>query len=79
MTTLIIYNDLETIRFTKVDGDYSKFNNMVFNVGLYDEMEKECGEFLWDSDGNLKHDFTTDINMLENKEWDKIALITFVP
>ena len=79
MKTLIIFNDCETVKYITVDGDYSKFNNIVFNVGIGSELENECNNWLWTDAGILKHIFSDDISIIENKEWDKVAIITWIP
>ena len=81
MKTLIIYNDTDKgeIKYIILDGDFTRFHNVTFNVGDNSEVELECGCWLWDEEGNFKHNMTNDINILESKEWDKVALITWVP
>lgn len=79
MKTLIIFNDCETVRYITVDGDYSKFNNITFNVGVGSELEDECNSWLWTDEGILKHVFSDDISIIENKEWDRVAIITWIP
>lgn len=79
MKTLIIFNDCETIQYIIVDGDYSRFNNIVFNVGIVTELEKECNQWLWDDDGVLKHIMSTNTSIIEDKQWDKVAIITWIP
>ena len=81
MKTIIIYNDIETVlKFAIVDGDYSKFHGVVFNSMKPHEYEVECGKFLFnDESGAFKLNFTEDISLLENKGWDKIAVIIFIP
>ncbi len=79
MKTLIIFNDCETIKYAIVLGDYSKFNNITFNTSISSDLEDECNSWLWTSDGVLKHNFIDDTSIVENKEWDKIAIITWIP
>lgn len=80
MKTLIIFNEIESIGFAVVDGDYAHFNGVVFNSMMNHDHEQECGEFMFnDETGTYKHDFVNEISLVENKEWDKVALITFLP
>jgi hypothetical protein len=80
MKTLIIFNEIDSIGFTIVDGDYARFNGVVFNSMMNHDHEQECGEFIFnDENGTYKHEFINDISLVENKEWDKVALITFLP
>lgn len=80
MKTLIIFNEIESFGFAIVDGDYSHFNGVMFNSMMRHEYEQECGEFMFDDEtGTYKIDFTNDSSLVENKEWDKVALITFLP
>jgi hypothetical protein len=80
MKTLIVFNEIESLGFAIVDGDYSRFNGVMFNSMMRHDHEQECGEFIFnDETGYMKIDFTNDISLVENKEWDKVALITFLP
>lgn len=77
--TLIIYNDCESVKYFITDGDYSKFHGITFNVGLKNDLERACSDWLWTNEGIFKHQTNTDISTIENKNWDKCALITWVP
>ena len=80
MKTLIIYNDIENdVKFFIVDGDYSRFNNITFDGFFNDEKIKECSEWLWDENGTFKHEMSVDTSIVENKQWDKVAIITWIP
>ncbi len=79
MKTLIIYNDLENlVKFFVVDGDYSQFNNITFD-GFYNDKKIECSKWLWTEDGVFKHEMSDDVSIVENKQWDKVAIITWLP
>ena len=80
MKTLIIYNNLEEeLKYFIVEGDFSRFDGITFNTSLSDKLESECSEWLWDSKGNLKHEMSNDVSLIENKNWDKVAIITWIP
>ena len=79
MKTLIIFNDCETVKYFIVDGDYSKFNNITFNVSIESDLENECNNWLWTDQGILKHEMTDDVIIVENKQWDRVAIITWIP
>jgi hypothetical protein len=78
MKTLIIFNELERISYSIVDGDYSHFHGVIFNSMMEHTFEKECNDFMFDENGQYKHKFSNDISLIEKKEWDKVALITFL-
>ena len=80
MKTILIYNDIESpIKFSIIEGDFSKFNGVCFNSGNEHEHEIECGDFLFDEEGLLRFSFDSDTKILESKDWDKVAMITFIP
>jgi len=79
MKTLIIFNDCDSVKYFIVDGDYSRFNNITFNVSVVSDVERECSDWLWTEYGVLKHKMDDDISIVENKQWDKVAIITWVP
>lgn len=81
MKTLIIYIDFENDpRFVMVDGDFSRFNgvhvNSVSGTGFEEEF---CNWFFNNQTGDFNHELSYDTSLLENKEWDKIAITTFLP
>ena len=42
--------------------------------------EDEFCDFMFDSTtGKLKHELSNNISLVENKEWDKIAICTWLP
>jgi hypothetical protein len=80
MKTLIIFNNTEDeLRYFIVEGDYSRFHGIVFNTPNKQPLESECAEFLWDEQGEPQHDASTEASLIENKEWDKVAIITWLP
>ena len=70
--TLIIYYDT-TPSYCIVEGDYSRFNNIIVHV-TQTGVEEEFMEFMFDEKGNHKHNFAKDISLIENKNWDKVAV-----
>jgi hypothetical protein len=81
MRTLIIYNDLEAgLRFLIVDGDYSRFNGVLVNAVQGTGFEKEFCDWMWDEGGVEKHNsWSKDVALIESKQFDKIAVCTFLP
>lgn len=80
MKTIIIYNEIELpIKFSIVEGDFSRFNGVCFNAGIPHEHEMECSDFIFDEEGNYRINFDSDTKILESKDWDKVAMITFLP
>ena len=78
MKTLIIYDDMyNDLQFLIVDGDYSKFNGVLVNGVIGTGFEQEFCNFMFDSiTGDCKHTLSTDKALLENKQWDKVAICT---
>lgn len=80
MKTLIIYNDIETpLRYVIVDGDYSHFHGVMVNAVNGTGKETEFCDFFFNEEGYIKFDMSNDKALIENKEWDKIAITTFLP
>lgn len=80
MKTLIIYNSIDApLQYAIVEGDYSDLNGICLNS--FDEdtikVEKAC-ELLFDKDGGFLLPFSEDISLLNNKNWDVAAVITFI-
>ena len=68
-------------QYAIVEGDYSRFHDVTFNIdrATPHSYEEECGDFLYSQeDGAKLIDFTLDTSLVENKQWDKIAFITFL-
>jgi len=80
MKTIIIYDSyFNGIKFSIVDGDYSRFNGVEINSNSH-ELEHECSLWLFDQvTGDYLIDFVNSISLLESKEWDKVAIIRFLP
>lgn len=82
MKTLIIYNDIESeLEFLIVDGDLSRFHNVVLNSFNETEYEKEFTDWMFNPEtGDRNHDgWSKDVSLVENKQWDKVAICTFLP
>lgn len=81
MKTLIIYNDyLDVEKYLVLEGDYSRFHGIAINTGKTTKYEDEfCGWFYDTETGHIKHPVSEDVALLENKEWDKIAIVSFIP
>lgn len=61
MFTLFIYSDFQALpRFALVEGDYSKFDNVIINAAGDEEnakLQAELTKFLFDDEGNDKLDW----------------------
>jgi hypothetical protein len=81
MRTLIIYNDIENpLPYIIVDGDYSRFNGVVVNAVQGNGFEKEFCDWMWDEGGVEKHNsWSKDVSIIESKQFDKVAVCTFLP
>lgn len=83
MKTLIIYNDIESpIQFLIVDGDFSRFNGVCVNSINGTGYEEEFCNWMFDSEtGERNHigQWSEDKSLIENKQWDKVAICTFLP
>lgn len=75
-TIIILIIGDEEPKFFIANGDYSKYHKIVFD-GFMNDIKKECISWLWnENNGELLHNFSTDICLIEDKEWDKVAIIT---
>jgi len=83
MKTLIIYNEIESpLQFLIVDGDFFRFNGVVVNAVVGNGFEEEFCEWMFDKEtGERNHlgMWSEDISIVECKEWDKVAICTFLP
>lgn len=81
MKTLIIYNDIESpLQFLLIDGDYSRFHGVSVNSTLGNGYEPKFCDWMFDNKtGERNHKWTEDKALLENKNWDKVAICTFLP
>ena len=80
MKTLIIYNEIPTKspQFLILEGDFSRFNGVEFNMNIDHPHEEECNEFMFNPEtGEIKHEFSGEVSVIESKDFDKVALITF--
>ena len=80
MKTLIIYNSTDApLQYAIVEGYYSDLNGICINS--FDEdrtkVERAC-ELLFDKDGKFLLPFSEDISLLNNKNWDVAAVVTFI-
>ena len=81
MKTIIIYNQLDqNIQYLIVEGDFSRFNGAAINSCMGNGFEGEFVEWFYES-GTGKNNFQMSENssILESKEWDKIAIVTWLP
>ena len=74
-TLIILIIGEDEPKFFITNGDYSIFHNIVFD-GFLNDIKKECISWLWNDNGELLHSFSNDIKLIEDKEWDKVAIIT---
>lgn len=81
MKTLIIYNPLDSeLQYVILDGDFSRFHGVVVNSMGGNGFEDEFCEFFFDKEtGHFNFDMSSDKSMIENKEWDKVAIATWLP
>lgn len=78
--TLVIYNDIESnLKYFIVEEDFSRFNGMQFNLTQPSPLEMECNLWLYNDEGFLNHPTSEDVSIVEQKQWDKIAVITWNP
>ena len=83
MKTLIIYNDIESpIQFLIVEGDLSRFQGGMVNSFDGTGFEQEFCDWMFDSEtGERNHlgQWSEDKAALESKDWDTVAICTFLP
>lgn len=81
MKTLIIYNPIdEELKYVIVDGDYSKFHGACINSMNGNGFENEFCDFFFHAEtGKFKYKLTNDKSLIENKQWDRIAVVTWLP
>lgn len=80
MKTLLIYNQIEgDLKFAMLNGDYTRFNGIVIN-GIEDNpYELEFCDYIYDEIGNFKIEMSDDTSLLKSKEWDDVAIVTWLP
>ena len=82
MKSIIIYNAIEEdLQYVILEGDYSRFHGLALNSSNADpELEKEFVDLAFEEEtGHLKLPLSHDISLLENKEWDKVVIVTWLP
>lgn len=83
MKTLIIYNDiLNPLSFLILEGDFTKFNRIIVNSDVNPELEKEFCDWMYDKETgelNFLKQWSNDISVVESKDWDKVAICTWIP
>jgi len=81
MKTLIIYNQIDQpLSFLLMEGDYTRFNGACINSTIGNGTEGEFVEFMYNPEnGETKHTLTEDQSLLDNKEWDRVAIVTWLP
>jgi hypothetical protein len=81
MKTLLILTETnkDEPEFLILNGDKSKFNGVCVNSPNVDaDLEREFCDLVWDDDGLRKHIWSNDVTIIENKNWDKVAICTFL-
>lgn len=83
MKTLIIFNDMENpLEFLVTEGDFSRFNGVVVNATKGNGFEKEFYDWMFNKEtGERNHpdQWTKCTCIIEGKQWDKVAICTWIP
>jgi len=83
MKTLIIYNDIESpIQFLVVSGDYSRFHGVVVGGVNGTGFEDEFCNWMFDKEtGERNHigQWSESKSVVDGKDWDYVAIATFLP
>lgn len=80
MRTLIIYNGIEeSLKYAILEGDYSALHGAMINVYSRDKEIKALDLLFDDQTGDFLFELSEDVALVESKDWDKIAVITFIP
>lgn len=78
MRTLIIYNEEDLdLEFFILEGDYSRFDGIKINYDKHPYEEEFTSMFFDEETGERKIKTTSNKELLENKEWDKVAYVLF--
>jgi hypothetical protein len=80
--TLIVYtNDIDSPRFLIVDGDFSRFHGARLNYDSIHLREDEFVDWMWDQETGkeLPRGWSTDSSIVLSKDFDKFALVSFIP
>lgn len=69
------------MEFLIVDGDFTRFHGVLINAVEGTGYEQEFCDWMFSPDTGYPNspDWTEDKSVLENKEWDKVAICTFLP
>lgn len=79
MKTLIVYNNLEEeLKYAIVDGDYSNINGAIINSIFSGDKEIIATDLLFDTNDKFKIKLSDDIKFIRDKEWDEVAVVTFI-
>jgi hypothetical protein len=81
MKTLIIFNPTDDkMQFIILEGDYSRFNGAMINSTNGNGYEEEFNKMFFDeNDGRWNYEMSDDVSLIENKQWDKVAIVTWLP
>lgn len=79
MKTLIIFNEIEKLSYAIVDGDYSRFNGVMVNANATGFESEFCDWFFDAESGEQLIETKEDKSLVENKDWDMVAICTFLP
>ena len=83
MKTLIIFNEIEnTLQFLLVEGDYSRFHGVMVNGMNGNGFEDEFCNWMFDKETGERNplgQWSNDKSIVENKDWDKVAICTWIP
>jgi hypothetical protein len=81
MKTLIIFNDIESpLQYLIVDGDYTRFNGIFVNSVNENGYEDEFCDWMFDKEtGEYNLEWSSDKSLIEDKQWDKVAICTWLP
>ena len=81
MKTIIIYNQIDRpLEFLIADGDFTRFNGCILNACAGNGFESDFVDWFYKpGTGDYNFEVTTDLSLLENKNWDKVALVTWLP
>lgn len=78
MKTLVVLNDYFINNlYAIIEGDFAHIHGVILNSGIYSNLANEAKLLLFSDKGRLKHYFCDDIKLVEDKNWDKIAVINF--
>ena len=79
--TLIIYNDCrEPLKYVIVEGDYSRFDGVVINSMEGTGFEDEFSKFFFNQEtGAFLYELSDSTDLITNKDWDYVAVTTFLP